>query len=51
MDLLNAVGGMFWVWFVVVCDLNNDGLFELIVLLYGRALNYFWCAVLVMGAT
>jgi hypothetical protein len=41
-DDLNAGLGHSWAWSTAACDLNNDGVTELLVGSYGRAPNHLW---------
>jgi enediyne biosynthesis protein E4 len=41
---LNAAEGHSWSWSVAACDLNNDGMPELLSGAYGRAPNHLWQA-------
>lgn len=41
-DTLNEAGGHTWGWGSTACDLNNDGLPELMSASYGRAPNHLW---------
>ena len=41
---LNAGEGHSWSWSVAACDLNNDGMPELLSGAYGRAPNHLWQA-------
>lgn len=39
---LNEARGHSWAWSAAACDLNNDGLPELLAASYGRAPNHLW---------
>ncbi len=41
---LNNAKGHSWAWAATACDLNNDGLDELLAASYGRAPNHLWRA-------
>ncbi|MFZ4576949.1 MAG: CRTAC1 family protein [Myxococcota bacterium] len=41
---LNQAKGHSWAWSAAACDLNNDGLDELLVGSYGRVPNHLWRA-------
>ncbi len=41
---LNKALGHSWAWAATACDLNNDGLDELLAASYGRAPNHLWRA-------
>lgn len=43
-SLLNQAKGHSWAWAATACDLNNDGLEELMAASYGRAPNHLWRA-------
>ena len=44
LDVLNAAGGHSNAWSVAACDLDGDGLPELLAASYGRAPNHLWSA-------
>jgi len=48
-DDLNEAGGHSWGWGSTSCDLDDDGLPELLSASYGRAPNHLWQAVGVPG--
>lgn len=41
-DVANAAGSHTYAWSALACDLNNDGLPELLSASYGRAPNHLW---------
>ena len=51
LDQLNAAQGHSWAWGAASCDLNNDGLQELLAASYGRSPNQLWQAVPVTETT
>ena len=44
-DNLNNAKSHSWAWGAVACDLNNDGIAELMASSYGRAPNHLWRGV------